>query len=230
MGKGKHNIAIVDYGLGNLFSIRHALEFVDLDAEVTSSIGFIAEADAVILPGVGAFGDAMNALTRLELVKPIQDAADNGKLLVGICLVMQFLFSESHEFGVHKGLDIIKGNVVRFKNHSENFDRFKVPQVGWNRVYETDNFVSEFDENAPVSSWENSLLEGLPNGAFMYFVHSYFTVPEDDSVTLGRTVYANTEFCSAIMKENVYAFQFHPERSGINGLKVYQNINKKLMT
>jgi len=227
MRKGKDNIAIIDYGLGNLFSIQHALRFVGLDAEVTSSRRFIAQADAVILPGVGAFGDAMNALNRLELVKPIQDAAEDGKLLLGICLGMQLLFSESHEFGIHQGLDIIPGKVVRLKSHFNNSCRFKVPQVGWNRVYCVDNSHNNSDFSAN-NTWRNSLLEGLSNGTFMYFVHSYFPVPEDDDVVLGKTLYGNIEFCSAIMRKNVHAFQFHPERSGVNGLKVYQKIFNKL--
>jgi imidazole glycerol-phosphate synthase subunit HisH len=128
-------VAIVDYGLGNLFSIKHACEYVGLHASITSSPQEILSSDAVILPGVGAFGDAMSALKKLNLITPIKEVASSGKFLMGICLGMQLLMSKSYEFGEHEGLGIIKGPVVRFEDPIGPNGRLKVPQVGWNRIF-----------------------------------------------------------------------------------------------
>ncbi|MFH0954149.1 MAG: imidazole glycerol phosphate synthase subunit HisH [Verrucomicrobiota bacterium] len=218
-------VAIVDYGLGNLFSVKHACEFAGLQAAVTSTRDLILAADAVILPGVGAFGDAMGALERLDLVGPLRDVASSGKPLVGICLGMQLLMTESYEFGLHKGLGLARGPVVHFDNPMEGGKRCKVPQVGWNRIYRRTDASRETPEaTSGQDPWGASLLRGLADGEFMYFVHSFYCRPEDRDVVLSFSQYGHVEFCSSLKMGNVYGFQFHPERSGPRGLEIYSNL------
>ena len=219
------NIAIVDYGMGNLFSVKHALERVGLPALVTSSKEDLLTADAVVLPGVGAFGDAMNALNGLDLVGPLQDIAASETVLVGICLGMQLLMTESEEFGVHRGLDIFAGSVVRLNPYSERPERLKVPHVGWSRIAKYGKSHSQTNSSTPNGqSWDASPLEGLRDGEFMYFVHSFFPIPEDAGLTASYSRYGDVEFCSSLWRNNVFACQFHPERSGPQGLNIYRNL------
>lgn len=208
--------AIVDYGMGNLFSVKHACEHVGIAASLTSTPQEILEADAVILPGVGAFGDAMETLRERDLIAALRDVAASGKPFVGICLGMQLLMKESFEFGRHAGLGLIPGKVVRLDNSSSGSQPVKVPQVCWNRM----NRVSREAED----SWAGTLLEGLPDGVFMYFVHSFVIVPNDSRVIISKTRYGPNEFCSALTVGNIFACQCHPERSGKSGLRVYQNL------
>lgn len=205
--------AIVDYGLGNLYSVKHACGHVGLQAEITSSKEAIANARVVILPGVGAYGDAMATLHRLDLVSVLKDIAASGKPLIGICLGVQLLMTESFEFGRHKGLGIIEGQVVPFDQPREGERMLKVPQIGWNRVWHPEN-----------ARWEDTLLNGVADGEYMYFVHSYIVQPEDPAVILSMSRYGQIEFCSSVQCGNVFACQFHPERSGAAGLKVYWNL------
>jgi len=210
-------VAIIDYGMGNLFSVKHACEHVGLKARITSSYREVLAADAVILPGVGAFGDAMAALGQLRLVDVLGEVAVSGKTLVGICLGMQLLMSGSYEFGYHHGLGIIEGEVVRFDESTRGAIKLKVPQVGWNQIYRTS-----------YGSWDDSLLEGLKDGEFMYFVHSFHVKPTDSSLVLSMTSYGHIEFCSSFRRGNVFACQFHPERSGRHGLRVYRNLARHI--
>ena len=207
--------AIVDYGLGNLFSVKHACEHVGLQASITSAARAILDADLVILPGVGAFGDAMACLERQDLVSPLRDVAASGKPLVGICLGLQLMMSESHEFGIHKGLGLFEGPVVRFDQPRGPEGILKVPQVGWNRIYRP---VRDVDP------WTHTPLQELADGEYLYFVHSYYAQPVDPAVGLTVTRYGHIEFFSGLRKGNVYAFQFHPERSGPRGLQIYRNL------
>lgn len=211
-------VAIVDHGLGNLQSVKQACAFVGLDAVVTSEKSDILNANAVILPGVGAFGSAMNTLFRLDMFSVLRDIAAAGKPLIGICLGFQLFMSESHEFGLTKGLDIIKGEVCRFDSPKENGRILKLPHIGWNGVYPSDNGID----------WSRTLLKGVNSGEYMYFVHSYIVVPENSSLILSRTSYGDFEFCSAIQQDNVCAFQFHPERSGPEGINIYRNLATQL--
>lgn len=206
-------VAIVDCGLGNLYSVQHACLHVNLDARITSSKDDIANADAVILPGVGAFGDAMNTMKRLELVAVLQKFASSGKPFLGICLGMQLLMSESQEFGRHAGLNIIKGNVVSFGEPHEGERALKVPQIGWNQIRASESTIK----------WDNTILNGLAEDEYMYFVHSFVVVPQDPAVTLSVTHYGDVHFCSSLQVGNIFACQFHPERSGKRGLQIYQN-------
>ncbi len=216
----KVRAAVVDYGLGNLFSVGQACQCVGMEVVITSRREDILGADVVILPGVGAFGDAMATLRRLDLVEVLRDIADSDKPLVGICLGIQLLMSESCEFGNHEGLGIIKGQVVRFENPREGERTLKVPQVQWNRLFHVSN------ENGKDDPWKCTPLAGLAEGQFMYFVHSFFVRPADPTVVLSVSSYGHVEFCSSIRWRNVFACQFHPERSGVAGLKVYHGLLK----
>lgn len=208
------HVAIVDYGMGNLFSVKQACAHVGLEACITSDKETIVAAAAVILPGVGAFGDAMETLVSRDLVGVLRDLAASGKPLMGICLGMQLLMSESEEFGRHKGLDILSGEVVRLADGRLDGTRaLKVPQVGWNHIWKVHG-----------RSWEDSWLAGLEDGAFLYFVHSFYVKPADPSLVCSTTRYGPTTFCSSLRHGNVFACQFHPERSGPQGLRVYANL------
>lgn len=205
--------------MGNLFSVRQACDYAGLDASITTSKDDVLAADAVILPGVGAFGDAMDTLRRLDLIDAILTVAASSRPLVGICLGMQMLMSESHEFGRHEGLNLIPGKVIRFDHPRDARGEMKVPHVCWNRL------------NRPRCArtrWEDTLLDGLDDGSYMYFVHSYHVVPEDESVVVATTGYGHIEFCSVLQHGNIFACQCHPERSGEVGMTVYENLAKRL--
>lgn len=217
-------VAIVDFGMGNLFSVAQACQKVGLSADITSSGKQILASNAIILPGVGAFGDAIGTLQKLDLVGPLIDFAASGRPLVGICLGMQLLMEESHEFGRHKGLGLISGEVVPLEPSSTGNRTFKIPQIGWNRIYsgQGTSFGAGFEDS--VSNWMTPHLEGVPQGEYMYFVHSYITQPADIGVVVANTTYGETEFCSGLHSNNIFACQFHPERSGEHGLRIYNNL------
>ncbi len=209
--------AIVNYGMGNLFSVKHACENSGLQAIITSSKQEIMASDAVILPGVGAFGEAMATLRQLDLIPVLQEVAASSKPFVGICLGMQLLATEGYEFGHHPGLDIIKGSVVRFdKPVDDSGKQLKVPHVGWNHIYQV--------KRNSQDELKDPLLDGVADGEFMYFVHSFYVKPADPNIRLTMSRYGHIEFCSGIRYRNVFAFQFHPERSGVQGLKIYRNL------
>lgn len=213
-------VAIVDYEMGNLFSVKNACEQVGMEAVITSDAVEIRRADGVILPGVGAFGTAMKTLQRLGLVEVLQEVADSGhgKPFVGICLGMQLLMSESFEFGRHPGLGLIEGQVVKLPVSQALGRQLKVPQIGWNQIHPHRGE----DGNAP--RYSGSPLAGLTGGEYLYFVHSFYVQPMDQAVILSETSYGSVRFCSSFKKGNVVAFQFHPERSGPVGLQIYRNL------
>jgi len=216
--------AIVDYGLGNLYSVKHACEHVGMRASITTAKQEIRAADVVILPGVGAFGDAMAALRRLDLVVLLQDVAASGKILMGVCLGLQLLMTESFEFGAHAGLSIIDGPVRRFDNPVENHTRLKVPHVGWNKVYSRSAASSDPWPRVTGNGWKGTPLEDVAEGEYLYFVHSFYAQPKDPEVVLATARYGHIEFCASLMRGNVFATQFHPERSGPAGLHIYRKI------
>lgn len=208
------SVVIVDYGLGNLFSVQSALRQIGAQAEISGDKDKIANADKLILPGVGTFGDGMAGLKERGLIAPINNYVDSGKPLLGICLGMQLLMSEGEEFGVHKGLDIIKGRVVRLRESEGENSSCKIPHIGWNRLLFPDGGKAD---------WGDTILRDTPKGTFMYFVHSNTVLPEDPSDCLSETAYGDNLFCSVIHRENIYGCQFHPERSGKDGLEIYRN-------
>jgi len=199
-------ITIIDYGMGNLRSVQKACEKLGFEAVVSSNSDEIAAAEKLILPGVGAFRDAIAHLQDSGFVEPIKDHINADKPLLGICLGLQLLFDRSYEDGEYEGLGIIPGQVVRFPSQPG----LKVPHMGWNKLQ-----VKQ----------ETPLLNGIPADAHFYFVHSYYVVPEDDSV-LAATSEHGVEFCAMIRRGNLLATQFHPEKSQRVGLKLLDNFGK----
>jgi glutamine amidotransferase len=194
-------ITVIDYGMGNLRSVVKAVEKYTSDVRVSSDPASIATSKALIMPGDGAFGHAMENLTQMGWVEPLIDFIKAGGYFFGICLGYQLLFSTSEEFGHHKGLDIIPGAVVRFTTD------LKVPHMGWNQV--------EFKQHHPV-------VNGIPQQSYFYFIHTYYPVVNDSSWIIGQTQYA-VEFASIVGKGNCIATQFHPEKSHKYGLKMIEN-------
>lgn len=218
--KEKITVAIVDYEAGNLFSVEHACKTVGLNPMITSKQQDLLKADALILPGVGAFGDAIKNLHKLDLVKPLLEFASSGKPFMGICLGMQLLFSTSEEFGEHEGLNLIAGNVVKFPSINKNGEIVKIPQIGWNQIFHPPNAWRK---------WHGTPLEQIANGEFMYFVHSFYANPQNSENILSVTRYSDLNYCSAVVKENIFASQFHPEKSAAEGIKVYQHLANKII-
>jgi glutamine amidotransferase len=196
-------IAIVDYQMGNLRSVQKGFEKVGHVATITSDPAELAAAEKIVLPGVGAFPDAINELRRRDFVNPIKEAIAAGKPFLGICLGLQLLFDVGYEGGEFEGLGILRGKCVRFDLPRE----LKVPHMGWNR--------GTIKRRAPI-------LEGLADGTFFYFVHSYYVVPGDKDVVAIEADYGHP-FCAAVWRENLFATQFHPEKSQADGLKLLKN-------
>lgn len=196
-------IAIIDYQMGNLRSVQKALEKVGHAAEITSDPKVLSQADKLILPGVGAFRDAIGELRNRDLVGPIKDAVEAGKPFLGICLGLQLLFDVSYEDGEYEGLGIVTGEVVRFTVPAE----FKVPHMGWNQA--------KIVRRAPI-------LEGIEEGSHYYFVHSYYVVPRDQDLVAIEAEYPDP-FCAMIWRDNLFATQFHPEKSQADGLRLLKN-------
>jgi len=197
-------IAIIDYGMGNLRSVQKGFEKVGHTAIVTSDSKAIMDASHIVLPGVGAFPDCMRNLEERGLLDVVPKVIESGRPFLGICLGLQLLFTESEEFGIHKGLDIIKGRVVKFDSQQS---ALKVPHMGWNTVS---------IKRRPQA------LEGIEEDSYFYFVHSYYVVPEDSGVVATFTNYG-IDFVSSIWKDNVFASQFHPEKSQEKGLRILKN-------
>ncbi len=208
-------IAVIDYGMGNLRSVQKSLEFVGAKVIVTHDPDLILNANSVVLPGVGAFKDCMANLKKLKLVDPIRKFIDGGKPFLGICLGLQVLFEESEEYGPVAGLGILPGKVVKFPDGSsetKNGRPIKIPHMGWNQI--------KVKKNVP-------LFGGVGDAPYFYFVHSYYVVPEDQNMIATVTNYG-VEFVSGIQHKNIYAFQFHPEKSQTLGLSIlerFSNLN-----
>ena len=206
------DVAIIDYGMSNLHSVQAACNKVGLSSVITSDTEKILDAKIAILPGVGAFGKAMSHLAESRLDDCILRFVQSGKLFIGICLGMQLLFDQSEEFGGHKGLGLIRGTVEKFQFNAGEKNKYPVPQIGWNRIRKYN------------SSWDNTMLRNNRSNDFMYFVHSYYVVPKDQKVILATTTYGDQEYCSVIQYNNIFATQFHPEKSGSTGIKIYESM------
>ena len=196
-------IAIIDYGMGNLRSVQKGFEKVGHHAVVTRDREEVQKAAKVVLPGVGAMEDAIAELNRLGLTNSILQAIDSGKPFLGICLGLQLLFERSYENGEHAGLGVLKGEVVRFDLPPE----YSVPHMGWNEA---------------IIRRRPPILEGIEEGTHFYFVHSYYVVPEDPEVIAVEADY-HRPFCAMVWRDNLFATQFHPEKSQDNGLKILKN-------
>lgn len=202
-------IAIIDYGMGNLKSVKKAFTALDLDAEITADPEAIIKADKVVLPGVGAFRDAIHTLTESGLSEAVYEVVKKGTPLLGICLGMQLMFDKSYEYGEYKGLGIMPGEIVRFKPEqmqSANGEKLKVPHMGWNNL--------EIVKPEPLFS-------GVANGSSVYFVHSYYLETTAEVVSAYTTY--GSRIAVAAQKDNVFATQFHPEKSGTIGLQILKN-------
>lgn len=197
-------IAIIDYGMGNIHSVQKALESLGSSIVVVGSAEDVLKADKLVLPGVGAFDDAMNELENKGLVKPILDYVLAGKPFLGICLGLQLFFEKSQEAQTKKGLGIIPGEVVRFSAESG----LKVPHMGWNGLC--------------VHKKECPILEGVRDSEFVYFCHCFYVLPSDRSVSAAQTEYG-TRFTSIVWRDNIYGVQFHPEKSQQTGMKILRN-------
>lgn len=200
-------IVIIDYGMGNLRSVQKACEYLGYDAVVTSDSRILTACDVMILPGVGEFGSAMDELNRRGLVRVIKDHVAAGRTFIGICLGMQLLFDSSEETADTAGLGLFKGTCKRF----EPAPHMPVPHMGWN--------------NVTIANNNNDLFKGMENDPYFYFVHSYYVVPEDESVIAGITEYG-IKYPGIIRKGNITAVQFHPEKSQAAGLKLLENMIK----
>ena len=200
-------VAIVDYNMGNLASVFNACKLIDADATIVKDPTKLQDFNRVILPGVGAFGDAMENLKATGMYDAVKEFAKSGKPIIGICLGMQLLFDSSEEFGSTEGLGLIPGRVVAFDKSRMDMDDHKVPHVGWNKIF-----------NKP-----NKLFEGLEN-PYLYFVHSFHAVC-DEQYVIGTTHYGY-DFVSAVQKDNIYGFQPHPEKSHDNGIQILRNFMK----
>lgn len=198
-------IAIIDYGVGNLFSLSHSLKEIGTDCIVTNKKDEIKNADKLILPGVGAFGDASDKLQKSGLVDLIKRECADGKPLLGICLGMQLLFEKSYEYGEHDGLSLIRGKILPLGDFVKDL---KIPQMGWNSLKIID---------------DNPLFKDIKQGDYVYFVHSYFAKCEEG---LSATTDYGIQVTAAVRKDNVYGTQFHPEKSGEVGLKILNAFNK----
>jgi imidazole glycerol-phosphate synthase subunit HisH len=206
-------IAIIDYGMGNLRSVQKGFEAVGAEAIVTSDSQKILSANSVVLPGVGAFKDCMENLEKLNLIDTVCQSAKSGKPFLGICLGLQLLFNQSEEFGPVKGLGILHGKVVSFKDvqpKSDAGELLKIPHMGWNTV-----------RVVP----DNPLFDSVPDESYFYFVHSYYIVPQDPAIIATTTSYG-IDFASGIHHENIHALQFHPEKSQRWGLAILKNFSK----
>lgn len=199
-------IAVVDYGMGNLRSVSKAFEHLGYPVSVTRDAEKIQTASHVVLPGVGAFPDCMKNIERFDLVDPLLQAVKSGKPFLGICLGLQLLFTESEEFGKHRGLDLLPGRVVEFPRLAS----IKIPHMGWNQL---------------KIKMGTELFNGIKEGDSFYFVHSFYVEPSDSDWICTQTDYG-ISFTSSILKENIFACQFHPEKSQANGLKLIDNFAK----
>ena len=208
-------ISIIDYGMGNLRSVQKAFEKTGHEARIIQKPQEVRDARALVLPGVGAFRDCLKNLEALDLISPLLHSIHAGKPFLGLCLGLQILFSESEEFGITPGLDVIKGRVIRFTDNpiatpESNQTRLKIPHMGWNAI--------RIKRRPPC-------LADIPDESFFYFVHSYYVLPVDENVIAATTQYG-VEFTSAIWKDNIVAFQFHPEKSQSQGLHILKQFGE----
>ncbi|MBK6711749.1 MAG: imidazole glycerol phosphate synthase subunit HisH [Chloroflexi bacterium] len=212
------NITMIDYGASNIRSAQKAFEFIGATVELTEDPEVVRRADKLVLPGVGAFGSGMAGLNRRDLPAAIHEAVGRGVPFLGICVGMQLMFSEGHEMGVHRGLDLLAGKVVRFpeklsmvnspiRNPKSEIRNLKIPHMGWNQL---------------EPAWANPLLAGVTMGDYAYFVHSYYCDPDDATAVLAWTDYG-LPFASVVAQDNLYGLQFHPEKSQSVGLRILQN-------
>ncbi|WP_297424261.1 imidazole glycerol phosphate synthase subunit HisH [Clostridium sp.] len=202
-------IVIIDYGMGNLKSVKNALDFLGLENKISSDIEDIRNAKALILPGVGAFPDAMETIEKLSLDKIIKEEVGKNKPLLGICLGMQLLFENGYEGVERKGLGLLKGNIIKMKDDKEK--NIKIPHIGWNNL---------------IYKKKNELFDSIEEGKFVYYVHSYFAQDYNDEDLVAYSEYGENKIPGVVRKDNVMGAQFHPEKSGSVGLTILKNFGE----
>ena len=202
-------IAVIDYGVGNLFSLLSSLNYVGLDTKLTNDIGEIKNAKGIILPGVGAFRDAVGNLEKYGLKETLISEAKNGKPFLGICLGMQMLFEKSYEYGEYEGLGLINGTVEEIKKYIPKNSDLKIPHMGWNSLIINERFK------------DDKILKDVDNNEYVYYVHSYFAKTDMKNIVTYSEY--GTKIPGIVKNENVYGMQFHPEKSGDTGLKLLKN-------
>ena len=206
-------VAIIDYGVGNLFSVNKAFSRIGFDSFITSEPKEILASTRVVLPGVGAFGNGMRKLTEAGLIAVVKEFANSGKPFLGICLGAQLLLDSSQEFGITSGLGIIKGQVVEIPKESSTEENIRVPHIGWNNLIYTGG----------IEATRGTILETIPEKSMAYFVHSYMLSPEDPRHRLADVDYHGINISAVIKSDNVTGTQFHPEKSGEIGLQILRN-------
>lgn len=211
----KKKVVIIDYGHGNLYSINQVCIHLGYKPIISSDEKEILSADSLILPGVGAFKVAMDELANKDLIEPIKEFVKKGNNMMGVCLGMQLLFESSEEFGINKGLGLINGNVKKFPS-SLNGKKIRIPQIGWNKIF----------EDKSINKWENTPLKEITEEDYMYFIHSYYANPSDAKDVLSFSNYQDIKYCTSVHKENIFGFQFHPEKSAEKGITIYKNFLK----
>ena len=204
-------ITIIDYGCGNILNLVRAIKFIGYEVDITHDKNKIINSSYVILPGVGAFGNAMKQIEKYNLHNTILEYAKSNKPLLGICLGMQILLTVSYEFGVHKGLGLIEGKVIKISN--EKNKEIKIPHMGWNEIYPNNN----------KKEWKNKILKNYFIGKSFYFVHSFVCITKDYDSTIAVCNYSDISIPAVIATGNVFGCQFHPEKSADNGLAVLKN-------
>ena len=214
----RKKLTVIDYGMGNLFNVIRAFESIDCDVKITKDKNTIINSDRLLLPGVGAFEDGIKDLKSNNLDDVIKEFSETGRPLLGICLGMHLLMTCSEENGLHHGLDIIKGKVVRFKDPIKKTENYKIPQIGWNELIPANNPTKTMN-----SPWSDTILKGFDDKIYMYFLHSYFVVPEKKEICIAQTLYGRDLFCSVYKQDQIYGCQYHPERSGEQGLTILKN-------
>ncbi len=208
-----NDVIIIDYGLGNVLSVQRGFEYMGAHSVLTDSPELVRNAKALVLPGVGAFGDGMEELDRRKLVEPIKGFAASGRPLLGICLGLQMMMDWSEEFGFHKGLGLVAGGVVKISEKDIEGKKQRIPHIGWNAIA----------DGTGRDTFDDGILRGIRQGLKFYFVHSYAPVPENEGDRLADTSYGGIKIAAVIRKGNVYGCQFHPEKSGTCGLRVIKN-------
>jgi glutamine amidotransferase len=203
-------VTVLDYGVGNLLSVKRGLEHFGAEVKITSDYGDIQKADRLVFPGVGAFPNAMQTLEKIGLIDPIKVFVKTGKPFMAICLGMQLLMEESDEFQITKGLGMIKGKVTKLPSKNTQNTHHKVPHIGWSKIQPGKN----------LSNWNSTLLEDNAPHDYAYFVHSYHVLPLEPATILATTNFNGIEVVAAVKSENITAFQFHPEKSSNAGLKI----------
>lgn len=210
-------VTIIDYGIGNLLSVQRAFEYIGAEVLMTSSLSDIEPAEALILPGVGAFANGMSGLKERGLIEPIKRFAASGKPFMGICLGMQLMMDESDEFGRHAGLGLIPGRVRAIPDTGLNGEPHKIPHIGWNNLIPSKG-----------SLWDGTMLSGIKPDETFYFVHSFAVETSNDKDSLADCVYNGRRFAAAVSSGNVCGCQFHPEKSAEAGLAILRNFIKKI--